>query len=168
MTLRKDIKPEDLANHLTEMPMPRSVGVQVLDATRTREDYQNDVLALRQRFGETVFNDMVKKANQAASAFEQRREAAQAAKNAEIPEPNPLLSYARALASNDPLAKEAFLKSQTTETLTEILTEINKNPRHYNSIFNYQVTYAIETLRYHLAQQPKPTLAEKIRNRLGA
>jgi len=165
MTLKREIPP--IENQLAEIKIPKTTGPVILDATRTMQDYQNDVLALRKRFGETTFNGMVDKANQMACASEKQREAAQAAKLTQVPEPNHLLNYAHALASNDPLAKNEFLEHQSIETLNTVLNEVSGNPRHFNSIFGYQVQYAIETLRFHLAQRPKPTFAERIKTTLG-
>jgi len=169
MSLKRIIKPEELENHIAEIKMPKPIGVQVLDATRTMQDYQNDIFALRRRFGETLFNGMVDKANQMVCASEKQREAAQAAKLAQVPEPNHLLNYAHALASNDPLAKNEFLEHQSIETLNTILKEISGKERHYNSVFKYQVGFAIETLRYYIATHPaqKPSLVERVKNAIG-
>lgn len=168
MSLKRVIKPEDMENHLSEMPMARSVGVQEIDLTKTVENYEQMLDALSQRF-DNQFLPMAIAADQRRIVAETAREAAKAAKLAQAPEPNLLLMYAHALASNDPLAKNAFLEHQTIETLNTILNEISGKEKHYNSVFGFRVGYALDTLRYHIATHPasKPSLVERIKNSLG-
>jgi len=141
-----------MQNHFVQTPILRPTRIQVLDATRTPQDYQNDMLMLRQRFGETAFNAMADTANQNARTFEKQQKEAERA-TSQAPEPNHILMYSRALASLDPLALQEFIQNQPTETLVNILAELTRAPKHYNSVFNYQITYAIEKLQFYLAQR---------------
>ena len=155
-------------NQLENIPVPQTVGFVEIDLTKKPQDYERMLDALSQRF-DNQFLPMAIAADQRRIVAKAKRETAQAAKNAEIPEPNLLLMYAHALASNDPLAKNEFLEGQTNENLNPVLKEISEKPRHYNSVFNYQVGYAIETLRYHIATHPaqKPSFVERVKNAIG-
>ena len=155
-------------NQLENIPVPQTVGFVEIDLTKKPQDYERMLDALSQRF-DNQFLPMAVAADQRRIVAKTAREAAKAAKLAQAPEPNLLLMYAHALASNDPLAKNAFLEHQSIETLNTLLNELSGKERHYNSVFKYQITFAIETLRYYIATHPaqKPSLVNRVKNAIG-
>ena len=174
MTLKRVVDPETYANHLYEIKVAQRAKAEIIDATLSPEDHINELLDRRLKFGKDGYRAYNVEVERRAEIVEQKRSAAQTARDAEHDANNksrnePMARFTRAFNSLDPSALVEFQKSEPTETLASIFTEISANPRHYNSIFKFNVSTAMQALQNELGRRPAPktSLTERIKASIG-
>ena len=163
MSLKRIIKPEELENHIAEIKIPKPMGVQVIDASRPREDYISQVRDLRHRFGHEQFLSVNAKIDGEETVREQQQEAAKQKRVEHDLELHalqhmPLERYAYAFNSRqgNPTGITEFFSKENIDTLTQIHTELEGKPRHYASIFKHELADALQRLKFEIATRPQP------------
>jgi hypothetical protein len=70
---------------------------------------------------------------------------------------------------NDPIAYRKCLERATLKEVTDLYNIIQSKPRHYSSIFNYEVNNVLKTLNLLISMKKseKPSLVTKIKNALN-
>jgi hypothetical protein len=153
-------------------------NAEIQDATRSPSDYDQDLIKLCKRFDPNEFMERATKAAKYVIAEREKQEKLrqeQNTRNQEIrtSQNQPLEKFAKVFRNRngdtDSLCR--FLTAQNVDTLQNIATEIQRDTRHYASIFSYEVPAALQIVKSEIAARPpetEPSLLTKIKGKIGA
>jgi hypothetical protein len=154
----KIIRPKDYSDEFAIIQVPKIEGVRVFDTTRTQGDYQNDMRALRVRFGSRGFMEMAVETDARMTAVEEQRakieENRLAKAEAEKTSANtPFNRFMHALklkpTTIDPLTK--WTNGTSTSEKIAVLQEFENLKNHRGLPLNDElVTFGVSYLLEHI------------------